>query len=133
MLRPKTLIHMLVSLALTLNGIGAAMASVGMAMAAVGTTAPVEEQAEKHADPQEGAMQSGCHELDSSRSISGEDDSTDCCEDGGCGCGCAHQSQVVLTATFLVTPAIAPASIHLERLAPPLSPSLSRPVRPPIA
>lgn len=127
MFRPKTLIHLLVCLALILNGIGAAAASAAMAVKPVG-----------------GATQSGCHEQQASTAhpgagaidtdaASGEWEPFDCCDGGGCGCGCAHQSQVVLAAEFLVTPAIAPASIPRADLTAPSPPSLSRPVRPPIA
>ena len=127
MFRPKTLIQLLVCLALILNGVGAAAASTAMAVKPVG-----------------GAMQSGCHEQPASTAhpdadamdpdtATGDMNPSDCCKDGGCGCGCAHQSQVVLAAEFLVMPAISPASIPWADLAALLSPSLSRPVRPPIA
>ena len=130
MFRPKTLIHLLVCLALILNGVGAAAASV--VMTTTSTVASLASETVQQADPQEAAMQSECHEQLSSNPPAVEKGSTDCCKDGGCGCGCVHQSQVVLAAAFLVTPAIAPASIHLEAFIAPQSRSLSRPVRPPI-
>ena len=154
MFRPKTLIHLLVSLALILNGIGAAAASAVMAWAPVDAAPSAAPRGENQVGSKRAAMQSGCHEKASSTSVSmttspqpahanaaatdagntaGKGDSTDCCKDGACGCGCAHQSQVVLAAEFRMMPAIAPVSIRLAAMASPQSPSLSRPVRPPIA
>jgi hypothetical protein len=155
MFRSKTLIPMLVSLALILNGVGGAMASVAMSTAGASVVKSVALKGEPERDRQQVAMQSGCHEhlnpatSVTSKSVShrdvtgdmdadsiptpGEGDPADCCKDSGCTCGCAQQSHVVMTAEFLVMPAISPASIPWEQLAAPLSPSLSKPVRPPIS
>ena len=154
MFRPKMLIHWLVSLALILNGVGAAAASAVMATMPADAVASVASKGEGQVDSKQAAVQSGCHEHERLTSAStttspqpshanadatdagitaGEADSNDCCKDGACSCGCAHQSQIVLAAEFLMMPAIAPESIPRAHLAAPLSPSLSRPVRPPIA
>lgn len=134
MFRPKTLIHLLVSLALILNGIGAAAASAVMATARASAAESVVLKGESVRDDQAVAMKSGCHEQhDSMKSPTPKSpQDSDCWDDGTCGCGCAHQSQLVLAAEFLVMPAIAPASTPWERLAAPVSPSLPKPVRPPI-
>jgi hypothetical protein len=135
MFRAKTLMHLLVSLALILNGVGAAAASVVVATTVVSAAGLVVSTGEAARDGQEVGTKSGCHEShDSTKPPTAKSpQDSDCCEDGTCGCGCAHQSQVVLAAEFLAMPAIAPASTQWGRLAAPLSPSLPQPVRPPIA
>lgn len=135
MYRPKTLIHLLVILAMILNGVGAAAASGAMATTTASAAGSVVSMDESPRPDQAAATQAGCHEHHDSMEQPAEKSpqDSDCCDDGACGCGCAHQSQVVLAAEFLVMPAIAPASTQWERIAAPLSPSLPKPVRPPIA
>jgi len=145
MFRPKPLIHLLVSLMLVLNGIGADTVSVRMdALPADEATQDVavrDTQGDSHAV----AMESGCKGHDSATPLQGEKGqsfdinsgkrdsaSSDCCVSDACNCGCVHSSHVVLASWLLAMPTIAHASIQREALGAPASPSLVHPTRPPI-
>ena len=129
------LLRVLLSVVLTLNGMGSAVASVQMAHAGkMAVEMPVSDAAEMpchgHDDAQAEATQP-----DVVSTLAEEDPSQaepDCCESGACRCACIHQAQAVVAVLLPIEAVI----IHARAVLPPKAghsaPALPHLIRPPI-
>ncbi len=124
----RAILHLLLSLAILLNGVGAARASMPIAVAPAVELAHATSHAMHQASPP-------CHDAGDIQTPSGPagDAATDCCQSGACACDCISHLQLVLVYPVLIEPGLAHAtstrSMSLGRPAP----ALLHLIRPPIA
>lgn len=143
MRRSRSWIHVLLSFALTFNGLAAAQASTRMLLqhAGAGSTS-TDAQAR---GPETASQVPPCHAGTaepttevaavsySQPGATGDSGNTpDCCKGGTCRCHCVHQSQGVIAIELLAEPALANA--NSVRAMKPAHPEASLPnlIRPPI-
>jgi hypothetical protein len=132
-MKPSSLLlRVLLSLALVVNGIGAAMAGAQMVGSAVATPA------DAHAAAAPAGAHAGCHAHaavatpDGGKLPSGHP-GPDCCEQGLCDCHCAQLAPLAfvapMPASAAVAPILAPWALHPSHE----SPRLAHLIRPPIS
>lgn len=135
MRRFPTLVHLLVCLAIFLNGIAAAQASARMLIPSQAASSAAQVTRDLHHST------ASCHSSAVDANTAVDPDASlpqkptppsDCCQAGDCACGCASQFQLGIAAATLDLPAIIQASSARSMILGRLAPALPHLIRPPI-